>query len=489
MIASCYVGSRDYAFGRFDQYMLPFYEKAIRDGATREEIVELLAGFMVKANEICGRATWNHDAKPTLSQASKQYINIGGEHPNVFSSVVLDAAKLNDMAQPTTIVLLKPDADKEFTNNVFDALSVLTAKMNVFNYDLISKSLMNKGIEEAVAKDFTYSACCTLDLNYHSFRLEYFVPVPIIFLNTLKKKEYASLEELVCEFSKDLEADMQIYVNETQKGFSEEECRRQFVLDSLMLSDSAVECRYACDGASKFNVMNLFCTGVATIGDSLMVLDKLVFKEKRYSYSDFINILNENYANNEALRAEILSYTRFGNDTDNDQYTVVAGNAFLDAIDRLSVKDRFYAIGGFYTLERENSWRRKVGATPDGRRDGDPFSENQSPTYGADKNGITALLKSIAKLPLHRTATGGLNLTFSQKVEPEILKALTVSYFGMGGYHVGVGIVDADTLKDAMKTPDKYKSLMVRLYGFSEYFISLPEWQQIAVLNRTCYNM
>lgn len=83
--------------------------------------------------------------------------------------------------------------------------------------------------------------------------------------------------------------------------------------------------------------------------------------------------------------------------------------------------------------------------------------------------------------------TGGLNLTFSQKLSPDILQALIVSYFQMGGLHVGISVIDRTALIDAMQNPDKYKSLTVRLYGFSEYFISLPEWQQIAVLNRTEY--
>ena len=189
MLASCYVGSRDYAFGRFDQYMLPFYEQALAEGKTKEELTELLAGFMIKTNEICGRTTHNHAVKPISSNASKQYINIGGENPNEFSSVVLDAAKLNDMAQPQITVLLKYDANEKFTNDVFEALSVLTDKLNIYNYDSIVKALLNQGIPYEVASDFTYSACCTFDLNYHTFRQEYFTPVLQIFVETIHKKE------------------------------------------------------------------------------------------------------------------------------------------------------------------------------------------------------------------------------------------------------------------------------------------------------------
>lgn len=489
MIASCYVGARDYAFGRFDRYMLPFYEKAIEKGKTRSELCELLAGFFIKTNEICGRGTHNYQCKPVRCQASKQYVNIGGEAPNEFSCLVLKAAMLSNMPQPQIVVLLKPDSDKKFIDKTFEALSVLNDKMNIYNYDLIANALIKKGIEEHVAKDFTYSACCTLDLNYHSFRRERFVPAPHIFLKAIEAKEYDTLDGLLDAFKEMLIAEMQGFVSKEEVKYNKDAQRKLFVLDSLLLSDSAKECRYACDGEAKYDVLNLFCPGIATIGDSLMVLDKLVFKEKRYSYTEFVRILKEDFEGNEELRAEILQYTKFGNDTDSDRYTVIAGDIFLDAVDSLVLKDNFYAVGGFYSLEKENSSCKNLGATPDGRRNGTPFSENQSPTYGADKKGVTALLKSLSKLPFERTATGGLNLTFTKTVKDEILKAIVLSYFQMGGLHIGISVINRETLLDAMENPEKYKSLTVRLYGFSEYFISLPKWQQIAVLNRTEYSI
>lgn len=487
MVASCYVGERDYAFGRFDRYMYPFYKKALDGGASKQELSELLSGFLIKANEICGRCTHNYKQKPVLCQSSKQYVNIGGENPNEFSSMVLDAAMRANMAQPTIIVLLKPDADAAFTKNVFEALAVLTDKMNIYNYDLIVSELLRKGIEEDVAKDFTYSACCTFDLNYHTFRMEHYTPVPQIFSDVLRRGEYDSLEQLVAAFRDAVREDLQAYADRTQQGLSPEEQRRQFVLDSILLSDSATECRYAGDGNAKYNVLNLFCPGVATVGDSLMVIDKLVFKEKRYTYREFIDILQDDYKSAPQLQEEILHYTKFGNDTDADDYTVMAGKAFIEAADGLRLRKNFYAMPGFYSLERDNSWREQVAATPDGRNAGEPFSENQSPTYGADRNGITALLKSVAKLPFDRTVTGGLNLTFTKQVSAEILQALVLSYFEMGGLHVGISMIDREVLQDAMARPEKYKSLTVRLYGFSEYFVSLPQWQQLAVLNRTVY--
>ena len=488
MIASCYVGERDYAFGRFDEYMLPFYEKAVSDGMSEEEITTLLAGFFIKTNEICGRGACNYHPKPIPCQSSKQYVNIGGEKPNAFSSVVLKAAVMNNMAQPQITVLLKPNANENFTNDVFAAMCKLVDKLHLYNYDLIVNSLIKKGIAQEDAKQFTFSACCTFDLNFYSYRLEYYAPVLQIFLDVMNQREYADLETMLTDLTAALEKDIQRDIDIKEKSFSDRGyARKYFLLDCLLHTETAYNCLYPCDGNSKYKIFNVFCPGIATLGDSLMALDRFVFKSGRYSYHEFVNRLNNNYENCEELRQEILSCTRFGNDSEADQYTVMAANCFLDAVDNLSLKENEYVIGGFYSLDRDNTW--KVKATPDGRKNGEPFSENQSPSYGADKNGITALLKSLSKLPFGRTATGGLNLTFSQNVSSNVLKALVLSYFQLGGLHVGISVVDAEVLKDAMRNPDKYKSLTVRLYGFSEYFVSLPAWQQIAVINRTAYNV
>jgi len=485
MIASCYVGGRDYAFGRFDQYMLPYYEKAVADGMTEDEAAEMLAGFFVKCNEICGRTTHNYKKKPILSNASKQYVNIGGEHPNAFSYVVLRAQMLNNMAQPQTTVLLKSDADPAFTDAVFKAMAALTDKLHIYNYDLVEKSLIAKGLPVHIAKDHSYSACCTFDLHWHNYRREFYVPVLQIFLKTLSENTFDSVDGLLEVFKGNLAASMQEYADSQQYGDPVK--RPMFAFSGLLMPDSCVECEYPTDGNSPYSVMNMFCPGVATLGDSLMVLDRLVFKGKRFGYDEFIRILKSDYAGHEELRQEILSWPRFGNDTDDDDYTVRAGNAFLDAVDSLDLKPNFLAFGGFYSLERDNTWREQVGATPDGRHAFEPFSENQSPTYGADKSGITSLLNSVSKLPFDRAVTGGLNITFSRNYPPEILKALAVSYFEKGGLHMGISVVDKEVLRDAMVHPEKYRALTVRLYGFSEYFVSLPEWQQIAVINRTAY--
>ena len=218
----------------------------------------------------------------------------------------------------------------------------------------------------------------------------------------------------------------------------------------------------------------------------MCVLDTLVFNGD-VPYGKFIDMLKADFEGYDELYERVLACQRFGNDTEQDRYTVEIGELLINAVEQAEHTDNEILAPSFYSLERDKSWAEDIPATPDGRRAGTPFSENQSPVYGTDRSGITALLNSISKLPFKKTAAGGLNLTFSSPQSPEILAALIKTYFEKGGLHAGITVLDRETLKDAMKHPEKYRSLTVRMYGFSEYFITLPEWDQIAVLNRTAY--
>ena len=179
---------------------MAFYQSALASGQSEEELEELLAAFLLKCNEICGRTTHNYRQKPIPSHSSKQYVNVGGEDPNAVSVAILRAARRNCMPQPQIVVLWKKDGDEAFSREVFLALEDLTDKMNLYHYDLVRESLLRKGIPEEVAGDFTYSACCTLDLHFHTVRREYYVPVPQIFMETVCGGEYETVEALLSAF-------------------------------------------------------------------------------------------------------------------------------------------------------------------------------------------------------------------------------------------------------------------------------------------------
>lgn len=484
MIASCYVGSRDYGFGYMDEYLYPYYKKEKEKGTTDDEIREMLAGFFIKANEICGRHTHNYKKKPILSQASKQYVLLDGGRANELTELILEAAKINCMAQPQFTVILSDNATEQFKDKVFETMTVMTDKLHVYNCELLKSFLSEKKLPDEIVSRPAFTACCTADIYGHSCREEFYLPTVQVFCDVLYHNEFSSKEEFMKAFSKAVTTVCEQYLEESRTP--EYDWRRKvFVMDALLLGTCNEICDYP-PCVLKYRAKSIFLPGLATLGDSICALDTLVFKGEM-SYGEFINMLKSDYVGYEEIHAQINSLPKFGNDYKEDSYTVEMAELLVDSVEKAAHMENEILIPGFYSLERDNTWAAEIPATPDGRKAGTPFSENQSPVYGTDKKGITALLNSLSKVPFYKTAAGGLNITFSSDVKADILKALIKTYFQNGGLHVGISVLDRATLKDAMKHPEKYKSLTVRLYGFSEYFISLPEWQQIAVLNRTAY--
>ena len=147
-----------------------------------------------------------------------------------------------------------------------------------------------------------------------------------------------------------------------------------------------------------------------------------------------------------------------------------------------------------YTYHSNKGMGAQLGATPDGRKRGENVSENQSPSYGTDLNGATACLSSMSKLPAHRTPAGGNNLKLHPSAVEgdeglETLSSLLKTYFKKGGQHVQLNIIDNSLLEAAQKNPDEYKTLSIRVTGYSAYFITLSEKVQNDIIERTQHSI
>lgn len=484
MVTSCYIGGRDYAFGYMDEYLYPYYKIEKEKGTTDEEISAMLAGFFVKTNEICGRHPHNYRQKPILCQSSKQYVLLDGGKANELSFLILEAAKINNMAQPEFTVVLSQNSSQDFHNKVFDAMAFLVDKLQVYNCEMVSDFLHNAGLPDAFVHRPAFSACCTSDLYLHSCREEFYVPTVQLFSKVLRENVFNTKEKLLDTFADVITTECEKYLEESRNP-ERDWARCVFVHDSLLVGSCNELCDYMPYGLT-FRAKNIFLPGIATLGNSLCALDMLVFKGD-FPYTEFVKMLEADFQGYEKLYAKILSLPKFGNDLDEDSYTVEMAERLLSAVKQVKHTKKEIILPSFYSLERDISWSEQIPATPDGKRKGKPFSENQSPVYGTDKNGITALLNSLSKLPFEKTAAGGLNLTFSSEVDADVLKALVKTYFQKGGLHIGITVYDRNTLLDAIKCPEKYKTLTVRMYGFSEYFVNLSPAQQQGILDRTVY--
>jgi formate C-acetyltransferase len=377
-------------------------------------------------------------------------------------------------------------------------MSVVTDKMHAYNDRLIYNALKGRGLPDELAADFTFSGCCNCETHYHTIRNEWYFPTPEWLCEVLgvigegPAPAYKSVHEIVQALKNAARRHMEDQLDTEVVNASTWRMldQRGHTFDAMFVGKCAERCRYPLDGGVDFYLIDAYFTGAATVIDSLSAIDRLVFREKRYTLEEFVQILKDNYNGQPLLQAEIKNkFPKFGNDDEEgDRYAALAMNAVLDAMEEIDWPQGYVPVGGFYSLHHHNNFGWELCATPDGRMAGEPYSENQSPVYGTDRKGVTALLSSLAKLPFHRTPCGGVNLTFSSPVTPALLASIIESYFKMGGLHIAITVADRATLEAALANPQAYRTLTVRLFGFSEYFIHLSEWQQKEFLARTALN-
>ena len=204
---------------------------------------------------------------------------------------------------------------------------------------------------------------------------------------------------------------------------------------------------------------------------------------------EFMSIVRNDFAGHEKLRQQILNNCpHYGNNDDKaDRWAVAVSNILFDVAEEIEQPPEYVLAPALYSLHLHFQMGVNFPATPDGRRKGEFISENQSPTHGADRSGLTALLQSAAKLPNWRTLEGGLGIRLSGKVEPEHFISTMDTFFEMGGQHLGVTVMDRETLLDARDHPENYTDLCVRITGFSAYFNTLSPDGKEDIIKRTDY--
>ncbi len=514
LVTSCVIGARDFGLGRMDRYLLPYYRLEIGSGTLpRAQAVDLLAHFLMKCNEITGTAAWNHQPKPTPSQSSKQYVILGGrdasgaESFNDLSLAILEAAERVAMPEPVITIRMDGNSSAVVLGAAGRAATRLGAQVHFFNDAVMIPELIRRGATPADAHDYGVVGCCRVDLpgkmdsglimTYHYHNCVQWLlaaldgghdPVSgaVIAQAVRPVSAITSSEELLTQFRDVAAACLGKAVAEALARQSAQSTE-QFHFESLLLDGCVEQCRDCHAGGAQYVPQGHFLGGIGTLANSLAAIDLVVFREKRMGLSDFMACCKRNFEGADELRRHILRDTpKFGNGNPHaDAFAANATAALANVLDAIRLPARHLLLSGFYSLDSHHHWGRELPATPDGRLAGEPISENQSPVYGTDRAGVTALLRSAASLALRRTVMGGLNVTFAGAVPEAKLAALVATYFGMGGIHIGFTFADRAALLDARAHPERHRSLCVRLYGFSEFFVSLSEDEQAEIISRT----
>jgi formate C-acetyltransferase len=261
---------------------------------------------------------------------------------------------------------------------------------------------------------------------------------------------------------------------------------------SLLIDDCIASGKDYHDGGARYNTSYIQGVGLGTITDAMTAIKYHVYDRKTTSLSELLGALTSNFEGQERMRAMLVNKTpKYGNDDDYaDRVMVSLFDIYFNAIDgRRNTRGGAYHINLLPTTVHVY-FGSVLGATPDGRKAGQPVSEGISPVQGADRCGPTAVLKSVGKMDHARTGGTLLN----QKFTPQVLKddegldklvQLIRTYFKLDGHHIQFNVVDAATLRSAQKNPEQYRDLIVRVAGYSDYFCDLGQALQDEIIART----
>lgn len=503
--------------GRLDQHLYPFFQKEVAEGTlTHEKARELLQLFWVKFN--------NQPAPPKVgvtAQESSTYtdfanINSGGLKPdgsdgvNEVTYLVLDVIDEMRLLQPSSNIQLSKKNPDRFLKRAVKIIRKGWGQPSVFNADTIIEELLLQGKSVEDARQGGASGCVeTGAFGKESYILTgYFNLVKILELTlnngfdpmkgkqiglmTGDPEEFRSFDELFAAFTKQLKyfIDIKIKGSNIIEKLYATYVPAPFL--SILIDDCIAKGKDYNDGGARYNTNYIQGVGIGTLTDSLAAMKYHVFEQKTIEMKELLEALKDSYENHEEVRQLLLNKSpKFGNDDDYaDELMSLAFNTFYKEVNgRKNTKDGFYRINMLPTTSHVY-FGSVAGATPDGRKRELPLSEGISPVQGADRQGPTSVIKSASKMD--HTKTGGtlLNLKFTPQVlegEEGIdkLAQLIRSYFKLGGHHIQFNVVDAETLREAKKHPEQYRDLIVRVAGYSDYFIDLSEALQDEIIART----
>lgn len=519
LILHCVCGARDYGLGRFDQYLYSYYCADLAAGRLdRERALELVKCFFIKQNEIIGFGVENYTPKRVLSVNSLQYIIIGGsdaegcDMTNELSDLVLDAVSELALKQPTVVVRYHRNMDR----NIF-LKSCRIAKNGLgypsyYNDDVVVAALKNLGVSTEEAVDYVHYGCLNTNLpgkedelreawhnlaKYLEFALNEgrcLITGFRLGARTKPVKDIRSFDDLLDTLRIQIRHGIQLAVNKVEESDRVWHSLKPFSFESVLLRDCIERAEDLTGNGVIYKHMNNHAAGIATVANALLSIKQLVFDETRYTLKELNDILKANYRGYENLRREIINcFPKYGNDDDNvDTVAVQVGEIFCrEVLSASSVPGSGRKLWPtFYSLWHHRDMGRKTAATADGRLACEHISESQSPVYDTEKYGPTAAFNSVAKLPFRYTPGGGINV----KLHPaflhgdkgtQILAGLLEGYFFQGGLQMQLNVIKKADLLDAKKNPDKHKNLLVRIVGYSAYFVTLSPEQQDEIIARS----
>ncbi len=503
--------------GHLDQHLAPFYEAETAAGTLdRDCAKELLSCFWIKVNNTPAPPKVGVTAAESGTYNDFTNINLGGLRPDgsdgssEVSYIVLEVMD--------ELRLLQPQGNVQVSTKTPDRLLKAAGRVirnglgypSLFNADVVVMEQVRVGKTPEDAREGGTSGCVeTGAFGKEAYLLTGYLNVPKVLelvlnngtdplsgkkigMETGDPRTFASFDDLYAAFEKQLAfvVDTKIQVNNYLERMYARYAPAPFL--SVVIADCIEKGKDYYNGGPRYNTTYIQCCGIGTVTDSMSVLKKHVFEEKTVPMETLLGALAKNWEGEEQLRLFAFNRTPFyGND---DDYADGIMRRVYDSLFR-TIDGKPSTKGDTYHLNMLSTtchiyFGKKLGATPNGRFAHLPESDGTSPSHGADRKGPTAVIKSLGKMDQIKSGGTLLNQRFLPSVLAgeeglEKLAQLVRSYFRLGGHHIQFNVVDTETLRAAQKTPLEYRDLLVRVAGYSDYFVDLDIHHQEEIIART----
>ncbi len=482
------------SLGRIDQYLYPYYQKDLESGKLTEAFAfELLEELFIKVYE-------SQSDNTALDISGHNHLVVGGylengeDGFNPLSRVILEA--IADL--PT----YRPQASFRYTKHTTRATMRYITELNkksqliVFvNDEPRINGMVKCGIDDQDAVNYSVIGCnewaivgkSKLDLAHVNL-------VHALESALYEREEPASYEECYRLFEEELQKDFDTIIAE-YANYAEAQAKENNVLTSIFHDDCIENAKALSRNGTKYYGLTLSFNSISTVADSLSVIKHFVFEEKKFTYAELLAALKADWQGYEEMHRLILREGRFfGND---DDYVDAIACDIVDSVYRIkggvqSPYIKNLIVGSFVGATHPNLiFGKLTRATPDGRQNRDAFPMGISQSEGKDKKGVTALLKSIAKLDYSKfcgCVVSNLKLDKAMADTPEKLDRLAILYhtfLQLGGMQLQINYLSSKELLEAQQHPECYQNLMVRVTGYSGFFTRFDRDLQNDIIRRT----
>jgi len=503
--------------GRLDQYLLPYYSQDLEKGVlTKERAIELVGCLFIKLSEFVPLFSDNIAVFFSGFPANPA-ITFGGLTPdgedatNELTYAILDAREILKTRHPNLHARVHEKSPEKYLQRAVEVLKSGGAMPAFVNDEVIVPALVGKGIREEDARDYVVIGCVEISVPRKTFGstdaalmslpicLEMalrdgYCPVMLkkIGVQSGDPQSFSDMDDVVEAFRRQVSW----VVDQMVIGLNALSLAHEQLYPSPLLSALTGGCldkgKDVTAGGAVYNFTGVQGVGTADVANSLAAIDRLVFREKQVTTEQLLKALEDDFEGHDDVYRLVNRVPKYGNDDElADTYARLVARIFCQEVARHRNTRGGLYLPGFLSMTTHEGFGSFVGALPSGRKAFQTFANGLSPCDGSDLKGPTACLKSIAKIDYSLATSGvSVNMKFSPvdlsgEEGTGILSALIRGYFELGGMHLQVNLVSRETLLEAQQNPQKYPDLMVRVSGYSAYFVDLTKEVQDEIIART----